>query len=705
MKTLSSMNKLLHPRTIAILGCSEKNTGGMVLKNLLLNKYDGELFPVHPRNDSVFGIKCYKSLDDIQKEIDVCVVALRNDLVLSSIEEINRNGIKAAVFFASGFSEVGEDGTMLERAMADKLQEYEIVACGPNCLGLINLHNRATLYSAAADIEYSKGGIGLVAHSGSVCIALSSANRGVGFSFLVSSGNEANLTVADYFHAMLEDDETHILAGFLETIRDPKRLGEVAAQALKKNKPILVLKVGRSEIARQTAAAHSGALAGSSDFSDAYFLQNNILQVSTLDELLEACELFYYLKNQRVPETRKIAMTAISGGQLGFCSDIAFEQGVEFADISLKTKDRISAALPHFATAKNPLDVTTALFDTEAYKECLIALAEDEEVGMLVICQDAEEHLSEDGKKLYSEIVKIICEIKNDLNKPVVVFSPLAAGLVQEYSDNLNKAGIPLLQGTRESFASIKLYFDWIQMRQNNRNTNCERLEKRTPKCTFCSSGALSENESKELLRHYGIGVAEDILVENPDDAILAARKLGYPVVLKVDSPDIQHKTEAKIVKLNVDSDENVREAYSEILRNAKHYNSSARINGVSVQEMVTDGIELILGGKVDPIFGPAVLVGLGGIYVEVLKDYSLRLAPFTLETAYEMIDSLNGKNILYGARGKPASDIDALADTLVKLSHLMSDLRDEIRELDINPVILNAQGKGLKAVDALVIT
>jgi acyl-CoA synthetase (NDP forming) len=698
------MDKLLNPRTIAILGCSENNTGGMVLKNLLFNKFHGELFPVHPRNDTVFGIKCFGSLDDIQEEIDVCVVALRNDLVLPSIEEMNRNGVKAAVFFASGFSEVGENGAKLEQEVADKLNEYGIVACGPNCLGLINLHNRSTLYSAAADLENSKGNIGLVSHSGSVCIALSGANRGVGFSFLVSSGNEVNLTVADYFRAMLDHDETHILAGFLETVRDPQQLGEVAMLAMKRNKPILVLKVGRSEIARLTAAAHSGALAGSSDFSDAYFLQNNILQVSTLDELLEACELFYYLKEQRVPETRKIAMTAISGGQLGYCSDIALEQGVEFADISQETRDRISAALPNFATAKNPLDVTTALFDAHAYKECLLALASDEEVGMLVICQDAEKGLSRGEIQLYGEIIKTICQVKREVNKPVVVFSPLASGLVQEFSDDLNKVGIPLLQGTRESFASIRLYFDWIKMKQQLHGNIIKPANNQIPKFDLGSSSTLSESESKRLLRHYGIGVAEDILVANPDDAILAARKLGYPVALKVDSPDIQHKTEARIVKLNVDSDDSVKKNYNEILRNAELYNPSARINGVSVQEMVPEGIELILGGKVDPVFGPAVLVGSGGIYVEVLKDYSLRLAPFKLEIAYEMIDSLKGKSILYGARGKQASDIDALAETLVKLSYLMADLRNEIRELDINPVLLHGKGEGLKAVDALVI-
>ncbi len=354
MDTGNNIKYLLSPKSIALLGCSEKNVAGTTLLNLQKNGYDGKLYPVHPKNESVFGLKCYKSLADIPGEVDACVVGLRNTLVLGAIEEMHEKGVKAAVFFASGFAETGSAGKALEKQVSEKLAEYGIAACGPNCLGFINTYAGVTLYSAACDLNDIKGPMGLVSHSGSICIAFTSAARGDGFSLIVSCGNEAGLSVPDYFRAMIEDDKTEVIVGFLEAIRDPEGLKEVARLAVEKNKPIILLKVGKSEIAQKTAAAHSGALASSTNVTDAFFKQNNILQAKSFDEINEACELLLRLKDQPVPDAFKVGMTAISGGQLGFCSDVAFEEGVEFGNISEKTSKRIGDALPDFATAKIP---------------------------------------------------------------------------------------------------------------------------------------------------------------------------------------------------------------------------------------------------------------------------------------------------------------------------------------------------------------
>jgi acetate---CoA ligase (ADP-forming) len=703
LDTAKTIQYLLNPRSIALLGCSENNVAGTTLLNLQTNGYAGKLYPVHPKNESVLGVKCYKSLMDIPDEVDVCVVGLRSTYVLATIEEMHKKGVKAAVIFASGFAETGAAGQALEKQVAEKLAEYGIAACGPNCLGLINVDAGVTLYSAPCNLKGVKGPIGLVSHSGSICIAFMSAARGSGFSYFVSCGNEAGLSVSDYFRAMIEDDNTQVIVGFLEAIRDPEGLKEVARLAVEKNKPIIILKVGRSEIAQKTASAHSGALASAADVTDAFFKQNHILQAKSFDEINEACELLLELKDQPIHDAFKVGMTAISGGQLGFCSDVAFEEGVEFGSISEKTVKRISSALPDFATAKNPLDVTTALFDTDAYKECVRALAADDSIGMVLVCQDTEEHMCADEIALYRHIVQALCEVRKEIDKPMAVFSPLSAGLVKEYPPTFAAAGIPLLQGAHESMHAVKLYFDWMRIRQEAKRSPA-RDEHQKVDFSFGDHRSLSERESKQLLSAYGIDVAKDVLVSSADAAVQAATAMGFPVVLKIDSPDILHKTEAKVVRLNLQSAEQVRAAYAEIVDNARAYNPVAHVNGVSVQEMVPGGVEILLGVKQDPIFGPAVMVGIGGIFVEVFKDYALRLAPLDLETAREMIDALKGKKLLYGARGAAPADVDALADALVRLGHLAKDHADEIREMDINPLIVLEKGKGVKAVDALVV-
>jgi len=703
LDTGKNIKYLLKPGSIALLGCSEKNLVGRTMFNLQKHGYKGKIYPVHLRNEFVFGVKCYRSLADIPEQVDACVVGLRSTLVPDVIEEMNENGVKAAVIFASGFAEIGAEGRVLQQQVSEKLAKYGIAACGPNCVGLMNTHENVTLYSVATDLTGLRGPIGIVSHSGSICIAFTSAARGSGFSQVVSCGNEAGLTVSDYMRAMIEDENTEVVIGFLETIRDPEGLKEVAKLSVEKNKPIIILKVGKSEVGQQTAAAHSGALASSSNVTDAFFKQNNILQAKSFDELNEACELLLKLKNQPVPESSRVAMTAISGGQLGFCSDVAYEEGVAFGKIAERTVRRISAALPDFATAKNPLDVTTALFDTDAYKECVRALADDEDVGMVLVCQDAEEHMCADEVALYRHIIQALCEARGEINKPMTVFSPLSAGLVREFSEMLGAAGVPLLQGAHESMHAVKLYFEWMDIRRKA-GVSAPKDGHQKVDFDFGENKSLSERESKKLLAAYSIDVAGDVLVEDADAAVRAAGEVGYPVALKVDSPDILHKTEARVIKLNLETPDQVRAAYVEIMENARAYNPEARLNGVSVQEMVPKGVEIMLGVKNDPNFGPSVMVGVGGIFVEIFKDYSLRLAPVDIDTAYEMVHSLKGKKLLYGARGAAPADVDALADVLVRLSRLAYDHREVIEELDINPLIVLEKGRGVKAVDALVV-
>lgn len=304
---------------------------------------------------------------------------------------------------------------------------------------------------------------------------------------------------------------------------------------------------------------------------------------------------------------------------------------------------------------------------------------------------------------LYRHIVEALCQVRDEIDKPMAVFSPLSAGVVEEYTELFAEHGIPLLQGAHESMRAVSLYFQWMRSRASVAAAKTPESGARIP-LELGGDRSLSERASKAVLSAYGIPVAADILASSKEAAAAAAEKIGYPVVMKIDSADIPHKTEAKVVKLGVGSREEAARAYDELMANAHTYNPDARINGVSVQEMVGQGVEMMLGMKLDPVFGPCVMAGVGGIFVEIFKDVSLRLAPVDRETALEMVESLKGKKLLYGARGAEPADVDALCDAIVKFSHLAWDYRDQIAEMDINPLIVLGKGKGVRAVDGLII-
>lgn len=705
MTMTEKLDLMIQPRSIAILGCSENNIGGRVLQNMLKSPvWKGQIYPINLKKESIHGVKCYKKLADIPGEVDCCVVALRSTLIPNALDEMHEKGIYAAVMFASGFSEVGEEGRQLQQVVSRKLKEYGIAACGPNCIGLYNTEKGIYLWGDPYKLENRPGGIGVVAHSGAVSIVLSNSGRDIGYSKVISCGNEAGVAVHEYMRYLVDDAQTEMIVCFLETIRNPDGFMEAAQYALSKNKPVIALRVGRSETGQKTAAAHSGALATPTAVMDAFFEKCGVVTVESIDELLEACELLLKLKNN-LPQAPTLGMTAISGGLLSLASDMAADEKVSFATIAPKTTEELRKVLPEFSTPHNPLDVSIALFDPAAYQECIRILAKDPAVGMVLVCQECESALLEDQDYIYWDIVKALRDVAADLGKPMAVFSPFMGGLHPSLKAILDEGGVPLTQGAQATMRAVKILYEYQSYRQRlTRQAGGAAKSGSKTQVEFGTLTSLGEGESKKLLKAYDIPVAGDALVQSAEQAVAAAEEMGYPVVMKIDSPDIQHKTEAKVVRLNVTNSDQVRTVYGELMANAAAYDAKARINGVSVQEMVVGGTEVILGMKNDPAFGPSIMVGLGGIFVEVFKDFSLRLAPIDMDTAYEMIDELKGKKVLMGARGAAEGDIEALAQTMVKLSDLAVDNADQIGELDINPILVLPKGRGVKAVDALIV-
>lgn len=704
LDTKKNMDLLFYPKSIAILGCSEQNVGGSVLKNLISHHYDGKIYPIHPKHTEVCGVPAFHSLLDIPGPVDCAAIALRSDLVPTALDELHEKGVHAAVMFASGFSEVGGAGVELQALVKEKLQAYDIAACGPNCLGLLNAHENTFLYSASYEPPTPPGPIGVIAHSGSVCISLTNSAQGPGFSKVVSCGNEAGVPYGDFLRYMADDPQTKAVIGYVESIRNPQDLADAAQYMTKKGKLFVVMRVGRSTVAQKTAAAHSGALSSSNAVTEAFCRQNGIICVNTFDEALAACELFIGL-NGNYPKIPTIAMASDSGGQLGYSCDIAQDYGVALAEFSDETKAALREILPSFSTPRNPVDVSTGLFQTDIYEACICRIAEAPEVGIQVICQDSGAALGQNECQLYANVMRALASGAKKMSKPMIVFSPLCENLHPELKAILKDAGIPLLQGVRETMAALKTLFIWVEWRDKLLAKEDSTAETK-PHLSFDygTGHTLSEGASKKLFRQYNIPCAKECLTHSAAEAGDAAKEMGFPVVMKVESADILHKTEAGAVRLNINSYEEAVRTYDEIMSNAKAYAPRAVIDGVSVQEMVIGGTEMMLGATNDALYGPCIILGSGGIYVEVFKDYTMRIAPVSEEEAWEMIGELKSKKILDGIRGHEPADQAALAKTIVALSNLMMDQKDEISELDINPLIVLADGKGVRAVDGVVV-
>lgn len=695
-----NMKYLFHPKSVAILGCGEGNIGGYTLENLVRAGFTGAIYPVNAKRDEVYGIKCYKSLLDIPGEVDCCVVALRASLVATMLDQMHEKGVKACMIYSSGFGEVGGEGKQLEEELKAKLKEYGIAACGPNCLGLVNLNENIPIYFGKWTIEDFAGEVGLIGHSGSVNIALFSSGRGFGYSYIIACGNEAGISIPEYIEYLADDDHTKIIALYMEAVRDPKALAAAARYAAHRGKPVVALRTGRSEKSQAAAKAHSGALATPVALKNAFFKRAGIIMCDSFDEMNETIAMFLQINGQ-LPTTDKIGLLAISGGELGYSCDVANKYGVQIAQVSDETKAALKAVLPAFANATNPLDVTSALYDPEAMKSCMRALAADPEIGMIVVCHDCERRLGKIQLELYITIVKALAEVQSELPKPTVMFSPVSFGLNAECEELLRPVHIPLLAGD-PALRAVRALMEWKEIRAHAAEEQKQTLPEK--KYDFSGKKTLTEREGYDLLSRYGIRTAKTKLATSAEDAAYLADIIGYPVVMKIDSPDILHKTDAHCVKVGVRSAEEAEKVYEQIIANAKTYKPDAVINGVMIQEMVEGGVECIIGVKDNGSFGMSVLLGTGGIFVEIFKDVALRLAPVTMQEAHEMIESLKGRALLHGARGAAPADVDALADAIVKVSQLAASCADSISEMDINPLLVLPEGKGVCAVDALVV-
>ncbi|HVA23326.1 MAG TPA: acetate--CoA ligase family protein [Chloroflexota bacterium] len=702
------MQPLMNPRSVGVIGASERSPrGARALRNLVTIGFEGEIYPINPKYDEVLGLRCYPSTAATPKPADLVIVAIPAAQVTSVLEEAHEAGVKAALVLAAGFGEAGEEGRERHEALT-RLAARGMLICGPNCYGVLNMHARSGSWGGELPNPFLAGNVALVSQSGGTCALITNPlarQRKVGFSFVVSCGNQAGVGIEDYLDYLVDDPNTQVISAFVEGFREPRRLPGIAARAAAQRKPIVLLKVGHSEEARANALTHTGSLAGDAEIMDALLAQHGIIQVFSLDELNETTALLSLAKDKRAGW--RVGVLSGSGGECGRVSDAAQGTGMRFPRLSPETAQAIETILPEYASPANPMDGTGAVFDyPEAFPRVAEALLADDALDVLAFNLTALPPYGS-GRAPHRGFAKLLADIvlARKEERLVAAYGSITLGVLDgDTIDMLRGAGMPYLESPEKALRALANLARWQEFLprtpRRERDGASEPGAPAFPLLSKREQGRLGFMEARELLVSFGVPVVETRLCASEDEAVRAAQGFGYPVALKIESPDIAHKTEAGGVKLGCVDEVGVREAHSSILASVP---PDCRIDGVLVQPMAAEGVETILGIKYDPLVGPALVFGLGGIYAEVLRDVALRIPPVDAAEAERMVAQLRGVALLRGARGRAPADTKALVRAILAVSELAVATDGRLRALDLNPLMVFPEGQGVLAVDALL--
>jgi len=701
----TDLERFFNPRAIAIIGASQDlNTiSGQPLKFLRSHGYKGTLYPVNPRYQEVAGVKCYPTLAQVPEVPDLVLILVNAARVADMLRECGVKGVPYVIIFTSGFSEMGGEGVKLQRQLTHIAHDHGIGVIGPNCQGMINVADSVFAgFGSVFNADYEPGAVSMVSQSGGFGFSvmnLSSKDGRLPFRQMVTTGNEIGVSTLDFIDYYIRDPGTRIIVGYIEGLRDAGRLLEVGNRALDAGKPVLMWKVGNTEQGQLAARSHTANLGGEMALYKAAFRQSGIIQVEDIQDVVDYGHAFAC---GRLPAGNRLAIITISGGAGILMTDECIARGMRVSKLAPQTEDKLRSFVPAFGSLLNPVDVTAAIFNnTELIGLTLQAIVDDPNVDCVAMI-----NASLQGE-LAAKVAAQIVAGASRTEKPVFLCWSAREEVAPEAYAVLDAARIPRYKSPvrcGRALAALSWYAEARRRRDRQKQERPLELTRAAARQTLAGRTTdISEHIAKRILVDYGIPVTREALAPNRDGALAIARSIGYPVALKVQSPDISHKTEARAVRLGIASDAELTAAYDEVIANARAYRKDAKIEGVLVQEMARDGVEAILGVTNDPLFGPAVMFGLGGIFAEVLKDVSFRLAPVTASVAREMVEEIAGYPVLAGARGRPRADIGALVDAIVRLSALAVDLKDHVAELDINPLFVFGEGKGVKAADALI--
>lgn len=694
------LNAIFQPKSVAIIGASNTpgKVGYVLTNNLLKSGFPNPVYLVNIRGGNILGQESYKSISETPEDVELAVICIPSKFVLSTLEQCGQKGVKACIIISAGFKETGHEGAELEKELVRVAQKYGMRLQGPNCLGATNTHVPFDL-SFASTLP-KKGSIGFITQSGALGTAILDwiIAEEIGFGSIISLGNKADLDEVDFIEAMAEDPEIKVILLYLESIERGRKFLEVAEEVVKR-KPIMVVKGGTSNAGAKAAGSHTGALVGSFLAYQKAFDRAGVILTESMEDLFNYAVAF---TEQSLPKDEGIGIVTNAGGPGILSTDLIENLGLKMATLSEETRSKLKANLPSAAATGNPVDILgDALPDR--YEVAIDITMQDPNVHSLVVLLTPQAMTDTE-----TTAVHMVELSKKYPDKPMIAVF-MGGNWVKEASEYLKDNGIPCFNFPEKGIKTINALYKYARHLKLPRLSPpvFDNIDKKKVEAVFKTAredgrNVLLPHESAEAARAYGIPAPEILLARNPEEVVEFSEKLGYPIVMKVVSPDILHKTDVGGVELNLTNAEMVKIAFEEIMRKSRAAKPLAKIYGVSVNTMIPQGREMIIGMSRDPQFGPMVMFGLGGIYVNFLQDVAFRLAPLNEREAQKMMEETKSFTLLKGVRGQAASDIDSLRDAILRIGQLVWGF-PEIDELDINPIFVYDEGKGVSALDVKI--
>lgn len=711
---MNNIEYFFRPKSVAVIGASANTEkGGYIIVKNLVKSFSGAIYPVNPKLSEVCGLKAYPTVQDIPGEVDLAVILIPAKFIPQVIKDCGEKGVKAVIIESGGFADAGPDGKKLQDHIVEIARPYGMRLWGPNCGGH-SVQEPPINTSFIMEMDpLEPGNVAFISQSGMTVGGLLEQTLDHGqpkYSTACTIGNRCDVNEADLLEYLADDEATEVMAFYLESIIDGKRFAKALRKASLK-KPVVMLKAGRTKLAAQAAISHTGSIIGDDGATAGLLKQLGVTRVNELNECLDLAKGFSLLPKKM--NGKRIAIITQTGGGSVTGSDLVGMYGMELAALSEETKAKLREIFPPWLEPVNPIDIWSTIQHNakesmcqgldKTMMHCLDAVLADDGVDGVL-------YLPISFTYFHDHDIASFTEVYRRHNKPVVTWLVGSESEFIHWRKQLEDGGIPVYRSLETAVKMLRSLYDYNQWRQKYQEPvlRGNQAQKEVSACYLESirnenRTVLTEYQSKKLLSQWNIPVTDEILALTEEEAVQAAGKIGYPVALKVMSPQMMHKTELGIVRLSLQNEQELREAYREIMDNARQQGADLVIDGVLVQEMMPKGREVIVGVNMDPSFGPVIMFGLGGIFVEVFKDVSLRVAPLSRRDAEEMIEEIKGYSILQGVRGEPKADMEAIIDLLLKVSDLAVSMEGQFKELDINPVIVLPEGQGLKAVDGLI--
>lgn len=689
------LESLIYPQTVAVLGASRNpaKVGHAVVANLVASGFAGKVIPVNPEASEVLGLKCYRTLKEYDGGVDLGVIVVPPKFVKDAVQSCIDAGAKVVTIITAGFKEVGADGAALERELVELCRSQDVRLMGPNCLGILNTHHR--MNATFAPSMPQPGRISVISQSGALCVAILdwATRQKLGLGKVISIGNKADLNEADFLQALAEDKETAVIASYLENIKDGNKFLRIAEEAAA-IKPVVILKVGITQAGAKAASSHTGSLAGADIAYGAAFKRAGVIRAENFEALFDYAQAF---AAQPLPRGKRVAVITNAGGPGIMAADAAESIGLKMVTPSDKAKAALRKFLPAAASVNNPVDVIGDA-PPELYIESLKVLQEEEDIDGIVVVVTPQ-NMTEP-----SRLAELLAATHNRKKPLLTTF--MGGEAVETAKEKLMAAGIPNYPSAERAMDALRAMSDYAAWRRRPPRivtrfpVNRRRVDRVLQMHVRSGQPQVGEVDAKEILRAYEFNILDGYIARTADEAVDIAERIGYPVVIKISSPDIIHKSDFGGVRINLANAEQVRDAFDLMMLRIHRRAPNANLRGVFVEKMGHRGREVILGMTRDPQFGPMLMFGLGGIFVEVMKDVTFHLAPITAEEAMQMLKGTRSYALLQGARGQAPVDLEAIAGALQRISQLATDY-PEITELDINPFIVGPVGTEPYVADA----